>query len=105
MEYWALACTEAAHNKAQARIDRIQIPAPKLYIESEFTDDEGREGGEFLALLWQRDLFHSARAMRGRVRRYIRPSAADCGECREVAGAGATVVRPRKELIYVFAGR
>jgi hypothetical protein len=55
---------EAAHNKAQARIDRIQIPAPKLYIESEFTDDEGREGGEFLALLWQRDLFHSARAMR-----------------------------------------
>src|SRR5215472_10537497 len=26
---WATACIVAAHNKAQARIDRIKIPAPK----------------------------------------------------------------------------
>src|SRR6516164_4039423 len=27
--YWALACMVNAHNKAQARIDRIEIPTPK----------------------------------------------------------------------------
>jgi hypothetical protein len=47
----------ATHNKAQARIDRIEISAPKLYVESEFIDDDGRDGGEFLAFSWQRATF------------------------------------------------